>query len=134
MSDNGRLGLGEFVRQHGEQQGNDKAGRASRQPVFAMRLRLKDGFGGLLYGHYKGMPFMDEACTRIEIPFEGLVRLNGSWKRIDGDWLAVIKGRNLEPVFDQILESKRISVHPSQSADPKDAQVDSVDIEELPWN
>jgi hypothetical protein len=110
----------------------DKAGRGNKTPVHGVRLTLADGScmslrNCLITGH----PWMNPEHTVIEIPIQGRVKLEGEWKP-NADYLVTVTGRNLEVIFDQVSEDKRVSIHKSVAAEGKEPQVDLVEVEELP--
>jgi hypothetical protein len=93
-----------------------------------MRLITPEGYVSLPYQMLTGFPWMNLEQTRIEIPTEAWHRYEGSWRL--GSWLVVIRGKRLEPVFDQLNVAKREWTHPGDGLGD-DAQVEGVTIEPL---
>lgn len=104
----------------------EKSGRGSHQQIFGMRVILPSGYASIPYGFLRSLPWMDNGQTRIELLVEGYHRQE-DWKL--GLWLVVIKGKNLEKIFDAINVSKR---EWTQAGDDDDGTtVDGVEIREF---
>ena len=115
---------------NGQEADTDSAGRGSKQQGFSLRLHMPDGVHAPLLAIYAGAIWMDPDATIIEIPFSGFLRRDEGWQ--DGTWLAVIKGKRLTNVLDQIAEGRRLSVKVTEGDIPADKpEVSSIEILEM---
>lgn len=96
---------------------SDSAGRGNKHQTHSLRLHLADGIHAMQYGAEIGWPWMNPAATRIEIPTSGRYRTPDGWK--SGEWLVVVEGKRLEPVFDQIAEARRLSLKVTEGDVPE---------------
>lgn len=110
---------------------SDHAGKSSRQQVFALWLTLPDGHVAPLYGVFSGAPWMNLACTCIEIPFHGDVKTNKGWIQ-QGAWLAVITGKRLKPIFAHVCSGRRIDIHVCTDEGGDSPVVDGVGVIPMP--
>jgi hypothetical protein len=108
----------------------DSAGRGNKHQTFALRLFTPDGVQSPLLGVYVGALWMNDGATIIEIPFGGWLRRADGWQ--EGNWLATIKGKRLESIYDQITEGRRLSIQTTGPVDdPKKPVVDEIKIQPL---
>lgn len=109
----------------------DSAGRHNKHATHSIRLHLADGVHAMQYGGEIGWPWMNPAATRIEIPSSGRVRRGDKW--VSGEWLAVVVGKRLEPVFDQIAEARRLSLRVTDGDVPEPKPIiGSLSVEPMP--
>lgn len=123
---------------NGDDSKSDKCGRKSSGQTFAMCVKLPTGFVGLPYSFFAGLPWMNLEATRIEIPFQGHVRLGEKWyDGHDGEHLLIIHGKRLISVFDQICWAMRAFTHPGGTETPvtsneqQEAYVDRVEAKPM---
>ncbi len=108
----------------------DSAGRSSRHPVFSCQLETADGIHAPASAFLVGAIYMAEDETTIRFLFSCELFRGDAWR--DGKWQAVIRGKRLKSIYDQLCEFKRISVKVTEGDVPEPKPVvTSVEILEM---
>lgn len=107
---------------------SDSAGRGAKQTQASLRLEVRDGQHGAHYGSLVGWPYMNPACTEIRLLGDA-DKWNGR-EFEPGRWLVTVLGNRLQAIFDQVCETRRISLKVSGPVEGK-AEVLRVEIERV---